>query len=248
MIRPYYHRAGLTIYHGNCLELLPTLGPVDLIATDPAYKGISGGNAPQAGKPTGILAANDGRLFAHNNITTAEYAGPFFAVLKEPAHCYVMINNLNLKQALIDFEAAGFRFHGLLSWLKNNATPSRWYMKDFEPILFFRKGAAFPVNNPSSKATLRHPNPPNKRHPTEKPVTLMMELIQNSSQPGQLVLDPFMGSGATLEAAHRSQRHAVGIDIDEKYCQIAAERIERLFQQGQSIYQLSIPSVEVSSP
>lgn len=232
-----YRQKGIIIYHGDCRNILPALEPVDLIATDPAYRGIPGGKTPNPVKPTGILAANDGRLFEHNDIATADYARLFFAALKEPAHCYVMINNLNLESALTDFRLAGFRFHNLLIWDKTTATPNSWYMKNFEPILFFRKGAAFPINNRSAKATLRHPNPRRKLHPTEKPETLMRELIQNSSRPGQVVLDPFMGSGSTLEAAYKSGRRAIGIDLDEQYCQIAAERIERLAHRP--VYQLS---------
>ena len=237
----YYTRAGLTIYHADLRDILPTLAPVDLIATDPAYRGISGGKTPNPVKPTGILAANDGRLFEHNDIDTSDYAHLFYAALKDPAHCYVMINNLNLEAALTDFRQAGFQFHNLLVWDKGNATPNNWYMKNFEPILFFRKGAAFPINNRSAQAALSHPNPRNKLHPTEKPETLMRELIQNSSQPGQVVLDPFMGSGSTLEAAYKSKRQAIGIDIDEKYCQIAAERLDRLLHRP--MYQISLDSV-----
>ena len=237
-MNPYYTTHNLTIYHGDCRDILPTLAPVDLIATDPAYRGIGGGSKPHPSKPKGILASNDGKLFAHNNITTADYATLFYAVLKDPAHCYVMINNLNLQAALNDFTAAGFGFHGLLMWQKNNATPNRWYMKDFEPILFFRKGCAFPINNPSAKASLHHPNPRDKLHPTEKPETLMRELIQNSTQPGGVVLDPFIGSGSTLEAAYTCNRGAIGIDLDLKYCQVAAERLERLCHK--QVWQMSL--------
>lgn len=235
---PYYSKHGLTIYLGDCQGTLrvPTLDPVDLIVTDPPYRGIPGGATPGPDKPTGILASNNGKIFEHNDITTADYAHLFFEVLTDPAHCYVMINNINLESALTDFREAGFLFHNLLTWSKNNATPNKWYMKDFEPILFFRKGAAFMINNPSAKATLRYPNPRPKLHPTEKPETLLRELIQNSSQPGQVVLDPFMGSGSTLEAAYKSKRQAIGIEIDEQYCQIAVERIEKLAHRP--VYQL----------
>ena len=233
---PYYTKNNLTIYNADLRDVLPILDLVDLIATDSAYRGIPGGKTPNPVKPAGILAANDGKIFEHNDITTADYAALFYAVLRDPAHCYVMINNLNLKQALFDFEAAGFGFHNLLVWDKTTATPNNWYMKNFEPILFFRKGAAFPINNPSAKATLYHPNPRRKLHPTEKPETLMRELIQNSSRPGEVVLDPFMGSGATLEAAYRCNRQAIGIEIDEKYCRIAAERLDRLLHRP--VYQI----------
>jgi site-specific DNA-methyltransferase (adenine-specific) len=239
-LNPYYSQHNIIIYHGDCRDILPTLEPVDLIVTDPAYRGIGGGKPSPQG-PTGILASNDGRLFEHNDIDTHDYAALFYAVLKDPAHCYVMINNKNLESALTDFRLAGFHFHNLLAWDKITATPNNWYMKNFEPILFFRKGPAFPINNPSAKATLYHPNPRNKLHPTEKPETLMREMIQNSSRAGEVVLDPFMGSGATLEAAYKSNRQAIGTEIDEKYCRVAAERLDKLLHRP--VYQLSLESV-----
>lgn len=228
---PYYRRNNLTIYHGDCRQLLRQIPPVDLIITDPAYKCISGGNGLGRRRPVGILSKNDGKIFKHNDITTADYASLFFAVLRNPAHCYVMMNNLNLEAALRDFREVGFGFHGLLPWDKGTAIPNRWYMKDCEHVLFFRKGSAFPINNPSSKAILRYPSvkPANRIHETEKPIGLMLKMILNSSQPGQIVLDPFMGSGSTLEACWRSGRWGVGIEIDEAKCKSAAWRLEGLF-------------------
>ncbi len=226
---PYYQANGITIFHGDCRDALSQLAQVHLVATDPAYRVIGGGsNKGDKSRPSGILAKNDGKIFKHNDIKTSEYAGLLFDVLHDPAHLYLFINDLNLRDALNDFDAVGFEFHGLLNWYKTNATPSRWYMADSEPILFFRKGAAFPINNPSAKATLRYPSvpPAEKKHPTQKPVLLMMELIQNSSQPGQTVLDPFCGSGSTLIAGLRSGRRAIGIEIDEQYCEVAASWVE----------------------
>jgi site-specific DNA-methyltransferase (adenine-specific) len=233
---PYYTRNGITIYHGDCRHALRWLidsgVTVDLIASDVAYRCIGGGSGSDNG-PVGVLAKNDGKIFTHNNIKTADYAGLFFDILRDPAHCYVFINVLNLHAALTDFlridDKRGFQLHNLLGWKKNTVTPNQWYMKDMEPILFFRKGAAFPINNPSAKTTLSYPNPPApKRHETEKPYLLMQELVTNSSQPGELVCDPFMGSGSTLEACWRTRRRCIGIDIDERYCEIAARRVDAL--------------------
>lgn len=222
---PYYQNADITIYNADCRDIMPTLAPVSLIVTDPAFEGISGGNSPHRTSPSGILKTNDGKIFSYNDIKTSDYASLFWGVLADPAHCYVMTNNLNLEDALRDFREAGFGLHNVLPWIKNSATPNRWYMKDVELILFFRKGAAFPINDCGEKASCLYPNPRGKIHETEKPVSLLLKLCRNSSQPWQTILDPFMGSGSTLEAARMVGCKGIGIDIDEKKCEDAARRM-----------------------
>lgn len=66
------------------------------------------------------------------------------------------------------------------------------------------------------------------KHPTSKPVPLFHRMLECSTQPGDLVLDPFTGSGASLVAANKSGRHAIGIEIDEEYCKLAASRLQQL--------------------
>jgi site-specific DNA-methyltransferase (adenine-specific) len=71
------------------------------------------------------------------------------------------------------------------------------------------------------------PSEPREDHPTAKPMWLMQRLILASSEPGNTVLDPFMGSGTTLRAAKDLRRRAIGIEIEERYCEIAARRLEQ---------------------
>jgi DNA modification methylase len=233
-IDPYYTRDGITIYHGDVRAVLAALiadgVTADLIASDVAYECISGGRPVNLKQPAGILSKNDGKIFEHNDIETADYAALFFDVLRDPGHCYVFINTLNLIAALVDFSAAGFALHNTITWDKGSATPNRWYMKRKEDILFFRKGAAFTINNPGAANVMNYPPVPKdkKQHPTEKPALLMQELVTNSSQPGELVIDPFMGSGSTGKACWRTKRRFIGIDIDERYCEIAARRFDAL--------------------
>lgn len=231
-MRKYHQGRSFTIYHGDCREVLPHLSGGHLIVSDVAYRGISGGTG-QPGQPSGILASNDGRIFKHNNITSTEYAPLFYQALVDRAHIYVFINNLNLEQLLRDFRINRMPLHNLLRWAKNSVTPSRWYMKDYEHIAFFHKGTAFPINDPSAKSTLPYPVVPQrfKLHPTEKPTSLLGRLIINSSKPKQVVIDPFVGSGSTLEAAVRNCRQAIGIETDEYYADLAARRLE-LVEQG----------------
>lgn len=222
---PYYRDSHVTIYHGDCLDLLPQLESADLIVSDVAYECISGGNTPHGTSPTGILKTNDGKIFSHNDIEPSEYAALFYNALRSPAHCYVMTNILNLETMLREFRLAKFGLHNVLPWIKNTATPNRWYMKDVELSLFFRKGVAFSINDCGEKTSCPYPNPRNKLHETEKPEALMAKFIRNSSQPGQTVLDPMCGSGSTLVAAKRLDRYAVGIDIDESKCEQAAKQL-----------------------
>lgn len=225
MTIPYYQDSDCVIYCGDCREILPQLSQISLIVSDVAYETISGGQ-PGEGGPGGILKPNRGKVFEYNDIQPKEYAKLFYNVLVDPAHCYVMTNVLNMETMLREFRLAGFELHNLIPWIKDNATPNKWYMKDVEYAPMFRKGAAFPINDCGEKTSCFYPNPKDKLHETEKPIGLMSKWIRNSSQPGQVVLDPFCGSGTTLVAAKQLSRLSIGIDIDEAKCEVAALRVE----------------------
>ena len=99
-------------------------------------------------------------------------------------------------------------------------------MKNCEYTLFLRKGAAFPIKNMGSKTVHKFQNPIGcKLHPTEKPVGLMQLYIENSSNPEDTVLDPFMGSGTTGVAAANTGRRFIGIEMDVGYFTAASARI-----------------------
>ena len=115
----------------------------------------------------------------------------------------------------------------LLVGKKNNKTPSRWYMKNQEYILFMRKGKAKPVKDGGVGHILEFNNIlGNKLHPCEKPVDLLELLIKNSSNENDVVLDCFMGSGSAGVACLNTNRKFIGIELDEKYFEIAKNRIE----------------------
>ena len=101
-------------------------------------------------------------------------------------------------------------------------------MKNIEFILMFRKGKARNINNLGSKTCIEVDNIiGNKVHPTEKPIDLLTILIENSSNAGETVLDNCMGSGTTGVACKNLNRHFIGIEKDEKYFEIAKNRIEK---------------------
>lgn len=126
---------------------------------------------------------------------------------------------------LNDSKDEGFKFHNLLVWDKVTGTPNRWYMKNCEFTGLFYKGPAQAINDCGSMSLIRYPHQDESEHPTEKPVSLMEHYILNSTQPGQLVIDPFMGSGSTGVAAVRAGRAFIGIELDEGHFNTALGRI-----------------------
>lgn len=219
-----------TLYNGDFKTVMAGIqdASIDLVVTDPPFPVISGGtNNGQVDKhrrPGGVLKKNDGKIFAYNSIKPSEYMPELFRVLKPGRDAYVMTNNLTVYELMGAAKAAGFKSHGQLFWIKNNCTPNRWYMKNVELVLYLYKAPARPINNGGSKQTFESSNPRNKTHPTEKPVQLMKHYVENSSQVGWTVLDPFMGSGATGVACGLTGRNFVGVEIDKQYFDVAELR------------------------
>lgn len=222
------------LLNGDCLELIAKIpdNSIDLIVTDPPYKTITGGDSDgkNSTRPKGMLSGNRKLFTYQNNIKPAQWIPELFRVLKEGSHCYIFTNHLNMKDMLIESEKAGFKLHNILVWEKNNCTPSQFYMKNCEYILFLRKGKAKWINDIGGSKTVHQFQNiiGNKVHPTEKPVDLMQFYIKNSSSEGDLVLDPFMGAGSTCIAALNSGRNFIGFELDEEYYRTAKSRIESL--------------------
>lgn len=222
----------IKLYNDDCLKVLKTLSDnsIDLIATDPPYKVTSRGSSGNAGGMLKKEINRRGEVFKYNDIDCEEYAPEFYRVLKDGSHCYVMTNHINLIHMLNTFVNNGFSFIKSLIWDKGNKIMGQYYMSQFEYILFFRKGFGKPINNCGTSDILSIPNTKTRAnnenlHDTEKPVDLMKILVENSSQPHEIVLDPFMGIGSTGIACKCTNRDFIGIEIDEKYFDIAFERI-----------------------
>ncbi|MBE8577830.1 DNA-methyltransferase [Vibrio sp. OPT18] len=231
-VKPAANDEPITLFNEDALQRMSKMADesVDLVLTDPPYKICSGGKG-KSNQPKGMLNNDDknvrnGSLFKHNEIKFSEWLPDVYRVLKEGSHAYFMTNAKNLNDLMNEALKVGFKFHNLLTWKKNNATPNRWYMQNSEFILFFRKGKSKSINDCGSKTVLEIDNIlGNKVHPTEKPVELMEILISNSSNENDVVFDPFAGSGSTLQAAKNLNRNAIGIEIDEEYFDIASKRL-----------------------
>ena len=214
---PYYQDSAVTIYHGDCREVLPVLGPVKTVITDPPYA-----------VPT-IIAQGRNAFRSVGDLSVAEAAlGTFLrAVRMEPGgRMFVFCDQTSypvLFRVIYGWqERLGM---GLLVWDKGRIGMGREFRKSFELILhaWESKTAVFSDGVGRSDVLRASPVPLKRReHPSQKPVDLLTQLLVVCTG---TVLDPFMGSGSTLVAARSTGHKAIGIEIEERYCEIAAKRM-----------------------
>ena len=221
-----------SLYNTDAIECLKTLDndSVDLIVSDPPYRVSQHGHSGLGGifkTKVGEDKKLNGKLFEHNEVDVNDYAGELYRVLKPDSHCYIMTNDRNLQNFLNVFTNIGFNFCKLLIWDKQNKITNQYYMNQVEYILFMYKGRNKQINNCGTSNLISVNNVKNKthNHPTEKPVELMEILIKNSTNEGDLVLDPFVGVGATPVACQNLKRNFIGCEIDKKYYDTTMERL-----------------------
>lgn len=221
------------LYLGDAMEIMPALQKSHLAVSDVPYALTTGGVSKSSKTMSGIFAmhnyANDGQLVMAT-IPFPEMMAAIHNALVDNADCYVMANDKNVHPLTDAALGAGFQFHNLLAWDKVTPTPNRWYMKNLEFTVYLWKGKARTINNPSSKQLIRGGIDKVTAHPTEKPVYLMSEYILNSSKPGEVVLDPFMGSGTTGVAAVQTGRKFIGIELNEEFFDLSCRRLREARQ------------------
>ena len=204
-VSPYFEQDGVTLYHGDCREILPQLGQFDLLLTDPPYglgdKWNGGGGGAKSSwafsssdakawdmstsdaLPSAVSIANDAIVWGGNY-----YSLP-------PMRCWLIWDK---KQPD--------------TWSTGQAEMA-WTTLD-KPIRVYRLAQCE-----------AHAEMESKMHPTQKPLSLMRWCLKWTD--AKTILDPFAGSGTTLLAARLEGRQAVGIEISERYCEIAANRLRQ---------------------
>lgn len=221
------------LYNQDCLEVLKSLESesVDCVVTDPPYRVTSRGSGGTMSGYWTEKQAQKGKVFEHNDIGIEDYLPEFYRVLKDGTHCYIMCNNSNLPHFIDVINKSQFDFIKCLIWDKGNKICGRYYMNSYEYIIMLRRGKARDINNCGCGDILSFPNVKMKGvdgkniHNSEKPIALMQCLIENSTNPNDIVLEPFMGSGSTIIAAIRANRRYIGIEIDESYFSLAQRRV-----------------------
>lgn len=222
------------LYNEDCLAGLKRIDSesVDLVVTDPPYPITARGNHGNSGGMLADKLSMKGKIFEDNDVKIEDWLPDIYRVLKDGTHAYIMVNNLNLTHYLQVIDKSQFHFIRLLVWDKRNKIMGTKYMGQVEFIIMLSKGTSRQINDCGVSDLLSIPikklkgKDGSNLHDTEKPVQLMETLIMESSNPGDTVLDPFVGIGVTLLAAIKSKRHYIGFEINEKYYNIAERRIK----------------------
>jgi len=215
------------IFNEDCLEAMQRIpdGSVDMVLTDPPYTMTKRGKSCRPNWMPNNMGDN---VFDNEIPKTNEWFSQCYRVLKEKTHFYTFCNTNDLSMYLTTASEIGFKFHNLITMIKNTGMPNRWYLKNSELILFFRKGGAKPINDMTSRDYI-HAKMPTKKggklHITQKPLFVIEKLISNSSNEGDTVLDLFMGSGTTGVACMNTGRNFIGIELNPEYFEIAEKRI-----------------------
>ena len=210
-MKPYYDHNGITIYHGDCLEIMPHLEPVDLVLTDPPYgikrdKGFGGFRGFGGfGKPIATRRYEDDEwdenrpekesfgLILKKASVSMIFGGNFFADILPQGKHWIVWDKKNTMPSFGDAE---------LIWTNIPRTSVKIITAEYNGLIGKEK---------------------TRFHPTQKPLKLIIELLMRYKY--RTILDPFMGSGTTLVAAKELGRKAIGIEIEEKYCEIAVRRL-----------------------
>ena len=209
---PYFERNGIVIYHGDCREILPTL-VFDVIVTDPPY-GIGwsrGMNAARNSKPhNGIVndtdtSMRDAVLSAYPYVPAVVF-GSFYAPF--PA---------SLRQVIVWQKPPDAGVVGSTTGYRRDAEPI--FLVGLWPMTTVRWSSVIQSGGSIAHVTRE------TGHPHTKPINLLRRLIERC--PPGVICDPFMGSGTTLRAAMNQGRRAIGIEIEERYCEIAANRLSQ---------------------
>ena len=216
MTQPYYQDESVTIYNADCREVLPTLDTVDLVLTDPPYD----------------TQTHNGALL-ENRIDFSPIGN-----VEEIVQAFLLICN---KWCVVfcSLELLGqYRQASAENWVRSGVWDRVANMPQMsgdrpaqgaEGIAIFHPPGKKQWNGGGSAAIYRYlVERGHKQHPTQKPVMLFRKLVSLFSNAEDAILDPFMGSGTTLRAAKDLNRKAIGIEIEERYCEIAAQRMSQL--------------------
>ena len=214
-----------TLYHGDCLEILPTLPKVDALIVDPPF-GIGFSYASHDDRPSGYI----------------EWLWPIIerceALCTDAAPVFVWQSGTNMRKLAEWFPREWRLFVAAKNFVQMRPTAMQW---SFDPVLCWWAGGGKPWSEGTANRDfviantaplVASPTNIERGHPCPRPVDLMRHIIGQWVRPDSLCLDPFMGSGTTGVACMQLGRKFIGIEIERKYFDIACERIDNAQRQG----------------
>jgi DNA modification methylase len=240
---PYYEdtRHGIKLWLGDCRDILPTLEAVDHVITDPPYAADvyirANGNNTKAGSRTpdrlykgasmAMLAAGDigavDELIDPMSVKFARLVTRWALVFSDVESCSVW---------RLALELAGLRYARTGIWNKPDSMPQMSGDRPavgFEPVTIMHAQGPMRWNGGGGRAVWTYftaKGDARPDHPCPKPISLMKHLVLDFTDEGETILDAFAGSGTTLVAAKTLGRKAIGIELEEKWCEVAAKRLE----------------------
>lgn len=235
-MKPYYEKDGITIYHGDCFEILHELEGIDAVITDPPY---SSGGAFRGDRAQGTVSK-------YVQSGTAAYRPEFAGDNRDQrsflAWCALWLNAARRASrpgsvlcSFIDWrqlptltdavQVGGWTWRNIATWWKPSIRMQRGaFSSSAEYVVYATNGPSNTDFDGAPQNVFKCPTVDEKKHIAEKPEEVMRWVMQ-VVRPASMILDPFMGSGSTLRAAKDSGHRCIGIEVDERYCEIAAKRL-----------------------
>jgi site-specific DNA-methyltransferase (adenine-specific) len=235
-MNPYYQDETVTIYNGDMLQIIPQLENIGAVITDPPYS--SGGafrsdrtkttvekyvqTSTAAYRPDFAGDSRDQRSFL---TWAALWLNACYNVATPGAPLCAFIDWRQLPTLSDAVQAGGWTWRGVAVWDKGFGRPTPGRFSNASEFVVWGSKGPMPQRDAYPPGIFRSPPPKDREHITQKPEAVMSWLL-NVVPEGATILDPFMGSGTTLKAAKEAGFRAIGIEVDQAFCEIAARRVQ----------------------
>ncbi len=231
---PYYQDDSVTIYHGDTLDILPSLEGIGALVTDPPYSSGGQFRGDRINSTISKYVDSDTAAYRREFAGDTRDARSFFAwatlwlnaarrAATVDAIAAVFTDWRQLPTMTDAIQAGGWIWRGLATWHKPGIRMQRSRFSGSAEYLVWGTNGGWVDHDGAPQNVFACKPDSDKEHIAQKPYSVMRWVMQ-VVPPGAVVLDPFMGSGATLRAAKDKGCHAIGIDVDEQWCELAAGR------------------------
>jgi DNA modification methylase len=239
MSTPYYQDDSVTLYHGLAGDVLASLADrsVDCVITDPPFDAKTHREARSNSTKNGVSgkgsrAISGGSTVKFASLTHVEQISQF-AEMGRLTRGWVVSNVATDTAFRFEVEGPppGLRLLRVGVWVKTNPMPGMSGDRPamgWEAIAYLHREDTKPAWNGGGRAAnYVLATSQGSGHPTQKPLVMVSDWVRLFSNPGDLILDPYAGSGTTLRAAKNEGRRAIGVEMDERYCEMAALRLSQ---------------------